>query len=472
MAYDFEKLLADEVKRGEALSAKIDQALAVRKTDAVAAPAVPTGAPYARKGVSALSSDGFSYLRLFGAICGHSEPEAAKHELNLCSRMKKALGNSAWSAERSTNYVAPFATSYLADSVVDKELIREAYQMVKAGGGGAVDYNELAYYAKKSGNAAYEQKAMSWIDQSLGGSMVGPPEFGELIDLARNESALLNAGAETIPLPPTGRINYPRQTTASTGGWLGENSNATPSTIGTGSMLLTAKKAMGVILFPNELLRFATVAAEQMTRKDLAISLNLTMDLALLEGGGGNNAPLGLINTPGIAAVTPTTVATDGNTMSPQDLYAFISAIEANNGKMTGFIMRPEYFWKFVQARAGVYNGSAVVANGQFTFNQFREMGQGFGKQIGGFPVTTTVQVSQTRVKGSGTNLTYALAGNWPDFLIAMFGGIEFREYKEGYTLGLADQTMIAAILSCDGGARHPGHFALADSLIMSSIGA
>jgi hypothetical protein len=55
--------------------------------------------------------------------------------------------------------------------------------------------------------------------------------------------------------------------------------------------------------------------------------LSLTLTFGPLQGGGSDNVPLGLLNTPNIATVTPTAA----NVLSPQDLYKFMAAIESNH---------------------------------------------------------------------------------------------------------------------------------------------
>lgn len=87
----------------------------------------------------------------------------------------------------------------------------------------------------------------------------------------------------------------------------------------------------------------------------------------------------------------------------------------------------------------------------------------------GGYPVVTTPQVANNRTKGGGNNLTYVAAGMWSDFLIAMFGSIEFAQATQGDTVFGSDQVAVRAILSHDGGARHPGAFAVADQLVVDA---
>jgi HK97 family phage major capsid protein len=216
---------------------------------------------------------------------------------------------------------------------------------------------------------------------------------------------------------------------------------------------------------PNELIRFASPATEALLRADMTKTLSLQLDYDCLFGEGSDNIIMGLVNVPNTATVTPTA----SNLMSPQDVYKFASAIEANNGEMQGFILRPELYYQFVQARAGVYNGSGVVANGQYVFDQFRTLGQAFPKQLGGYPAVTTPQVSITR--GSGTQTT-VFGGQWDDFLIAMFASIEFAEATQGDTAFANDQTVVRAILTADAAPRHPGVFAICDAVSNTSLGA
>lgn len=311
---------------------------------------------------------------------------------------------------------------------------------------------------------AYGQKAQSWLNETLGGAIVAPPEQGELIDLFRNKDALVNAGARTVPLPPQGRVQFPRQTQASTGYWVGENVEITESQVKTGTLTLSAKKVGCLIKTPNELIRYGGPAAEALFRLDMTKTLTLTMDKQLLDGAGSDTRPMGLLNTPGIATVTPTTVGNNGNTLAPQDVYDWISTVMANNAEFEGWIMRPEMFFALAKKRVG----GSTANDGPFAFSMFRQLGDKIEAALAGYRATLTPQVSNTRSKGSASNLTYIAGGMWSDFLLGFFGAIEFAATAQGDTSFANDQTWIRAILSCDGGARHPGAFAVADQLVVA----
>jgi hypothetical protein len=133
--------------------------------------------------------------------------------------------------------------------------------------------------------------------------------------------------------------------------------------------------------------------------------------------------------------------------------------------------MRPDLFYQFVQARVGLYNGSTVVDRGQFVYDMHRELSQGFDKILGGFKCVTSNNVPKNRVKGSGTTLTAVIGGDFPDYYVGVFGAVEFAQTDGGYQLLRADQAALRGIMITDGGCRHPGGFAVADSLL-TAVGA
>lgn len=262
-----------------------------------------------------------------------------------------------------------------------------------------------------------------------------------------------------VPLPPQGRLKYPRQTAASNTFWVGENAPISESIVGTGEVTLQAKKLAVLIKAPNELIRFASPAAEALLRDDMTKSLALGLDLAGLEGLGGDTRPLGIINRQNINRVNSSTQGANGDTLVGQDFYRLIAAVEESNAEFEGWIMRPKTLYKTYQLRA-----DAVTAGdhaGPFLFNLIREAQDDTPATIAGYPVTKSTQVSMTQQKGSGTNLTYILGGMWSDVLIGMFGAIEFAATTMGDTSFANDQTWVRGILSADIQVRHEAAFVL-----------
>jgi HK97 family phage major capsid protein len=462
------------------------------------------GVPTVRKGEDIMSSRGFSIIRLVKAIGStptSGDPwQNAKIEKDFNNTMRKAFGETLSSRVAMNSLVAPFGSELVPDTLADDQplgvnpnALRAEMKGLMAAGVKGADSGEIWDRFQKSYSheaavlkdhlvkTGFTGTPQSWLDLTLGGSLVGPPAFGELIDLFRNRDALTNAGATIIPLPPTGRIIFPRQTNATTATWLGENTQGPTTVLKTGELILSGKKLMALLALPNELIRFASPAAEALARMDLMKTLVLGFDFAALSGAGSDVSPLGISNTPSIWCTNPGTgqnsfsisgAATNGDTLNPQDLYAFPAQIEASNAVMEGFIMRPEEYWGLLGLRA-----DAAVAGdkaGLFMFSPFRNIGDKLDdRNINGFRVTTTPQVVNTDTKGSGSGLTQVFGGMWSDVLLAFFGGMEFAAATLGDVLGggfSSDQTVVRAILIGDSGVRHPGAFALANQLIIPTL--
>ncbi len=427
------------------------------------------GAPGAIIGESPNTSRGFSVMKMLGLITGGSMEETCKVERDLHDRMHKQLAGKDGYSYAGTHrpgekaFLAPLASHYLQDDLVDGNFRAEIKSLVNAGVEGA-DWDEMNWIRRKQLEGhGYNAKTLSWLNEQLGGALVAPPEMGEIIELLRNKEALTNAGARTVPLPANGRIQYPRQTSASLTYWLGENSPIPASDIGTGTVTMQAKKLAVLIKMPNELVRFASPAAEAMVRDDMTKSLSLGVDLAGLEGGGTDTRPRGLIRLPFINRITSSSPGANGDQVVANDVYRFIAAVEESNAVFKTFLMRPKTLYKYYQLRAdAVAQGDK---QGLFLFNLIREAGDGVGVNLGGHDVVTSTQVSAFRSKGSATNLTYIIGGDFTEALIGMFGAIEFAATTQGDTAFVNDQTWVRGIISTDFAVRHEQAFCWMDQL-------
>lgn len=439
-------------------------------------PATALGVPWgarARKGEDVMTSRGFSFMKALGVLTGAVRPEDASVEMGVHQKLHDSLDKHYLTGARGMpghvtggRFLAPLATAFLGDDYVDRNTRAEFKSLVCAGSDGA-DMDEMAWIRKKQLQAAgYGAKALSWLQELNGGALVAPPEMGELIELLRNKEALVNAGARVVPLPPQGRLKYPRQTSPSSTYWVGENANITESLIGTGEVTLQAKKLAVLIKAPNELIRFASPAAEALLRDDMTKSLALGLDLAGLEGLGGDTRPLGIINNQFINRVNSSSPGANGDALVGQDAYRMIAAVEESNAEFEGWVMRPKTLYRYYQLRAdAVAQGDSA---GPYLFNLIREAGDGVAAMLGGYPVTKSTQVSQNQTKGSASNLTYIVGGMWSDFLIGMFGAIEFAATTLGDNSFSSDQTWIRGILSADCAARHQAAFALMSNLVVT----
>lgn len=466
---------ADLAKKVDVLTKNFDSVMSkLDKMPALNQPNPQTvfGAPSVRVGEDPLTSRGFSFMKMLGLITGAVSESEAKVEMDIHDRLHNAFAPKA-SGEgysyggqhrpREKAFLAPLSTSFMGTDYVDRNFRKEMKSLVNAGVDG-YDQDEARWIrTKQLQSRGYNAKALSWLNELSGGAIVPPAEQGELIELLRNKEALVNAGARVVPLPPQGRLKYPRQTSPSTTYWVGESSPVTESTIGTGELTLQAKKLAVLIKAPNELIRFASPAAEALMRDDMTKSLALGLDLAGLEGAGTDNRPRGIIRTTGINTINSSAQGPNGDAIVGQDIYRLIAAVEESNAEFEGYIMRPKTLYKYYQLRAdAVAQGDKA---GPFLFNLIREATDSAPATLAGYPVVKSTQVSQVQSKGTATNLTYVIGGMWSDMLIGMFGAIEFAATTLGDTAFVNDQTWVRGILSADIGVRHAAAFAYMPNL-------
>ncbi len=431
--------------------------------------------PFIRKGESALTSRGYSYLKMFGVLAGKVQPEDSKVELDISKRLQDVYSRQGCHRDMNNSILMPMSSQLICTAHKEEALAREIGEVVRAGITGYDREETAALRLKHWGNTPEgRQKALSWISGD-GSDLVAPPMMGELIELLRNNEIFMQAGAKMLPMPPNGRVVWPRQTAAGTAYWVGTGVNGrelTASNPTTGDVTLTAKKLGVLTKIPNELFRFASVSIEQFIREDMARVIALKLDKTFLDSVGSEAEPKGLINYAGITAHTATTVGTDGNTFEPEDVGQMIGKVEEQNAVFNAFVMRPLMYTALSNRRADAV--AAGDRKGQYLFNMWREMQSQYVDptrlsvgQLNGYPVYKSTNVSQTRSKGSATNLTYILGGNFTDFLIAMSGTLEFQLSVQGDTPFVQDQTWFRGLLFADGAPRHEASFALSDTLVL-----
>src|SRR5690606_19451455 len=121
----------------------------------------------------------------------------------------------------------------------------------------------------------------------------------------------------------------------------------------------------------------------------------------------------GLINYSGIKTHTASTVATDGNTLEPEDLGMMISKVEEADHDVegSGWAMRPQLFWQIMNRRSDS-GESAGHGKGQRMCPMSRDdVTKGMPASLLGYPTARSTQISKARSKESGTDLTYLLGG-------------------------------------------------------------
>jgi HK97 family phage major capsid protein len=456
------------VKTLEEAVADRDKALATAQTEIADLKTKAANAPnYVVGGVVGgftRDSDGYSIAKATRYTNGMIGADGAKYEVEVSNKlaaMYKGLGWNWTEAPAARRLLVPFSTALMPrDTSENERTVLELRQKMIAGSD-KVDPDEVRWIQKRLGMVT---KDLGTVSETAGGVLVGFPTLGELIDLQRIEEAFAQAGATEIALPPNGRIQYPKLTNATTAYWVGEGATITESQPATGYLDLQAKKLAILTDLNNELVRFGSISAEAMVRSDMSKVAALKIDLAMLEGVGGTQIK-GLITYDSAASWTfgedkLLTHSVTANLLQVADAADMEAKLPDTAGEPTAWIMRRQLFAKLRNRRAS----AAITTDGQgpFLANITRNLADKLPLSWDGVKVVRTTQVSATR--GSGSN-TYAVLGNFKDWITGRFGALEFLSSMVGDTQMTNDQTRIRCIQHVDAGPRHASSFVFADDI-------
>lgn len=154
--------------------------------------------------------------------------------------------------------------------------------------------------------AAAEQRAMSGLSGAAGGFALPTVLSAEIIDLARSQTRVLEAGARIIPMGER-TLDVAKWVSDPDPGWRGEGEAIPESNATIGKLTLEAKTLAVYTKITRELLEDASEIEDQL-RLAFAAGFAKKLDIAALYGGGAKE-PVGLKAT---AAVTKTPLAANG----------------------------------------------------------------------------------------------------------------------------------------------------------------
>jgi HK97 family phage major capsid protein len=152
--------------------------------------------------------------------------------------------------------------------------------------------------------APAEARAMGTGTSVTGGLLVPTMLSARVIDLARNQARIFQAGALTVPME-TKDVNLAKITKDPVASWKAENQPATASDIELGQIALQSRTLVALVKASVELMEDAQNFSS-VVENALAAALALELDRAALRGGGagiGPIEPVGLRFTTGVNLV-------------------------------------------------------------------------------------------------------------------------------------------------------------------------
>lgn len=230
-------------------------------------------------------------------------------------------------------------------------------------------------------------------------------EPGSFIDLLRNRAMVIQLGATLLP-GLQGNVAFPKQTSAGSVSWVGENpgSDVDESNIQLDQVTLQPRSAMSTQAYSRQLLRQAVVNIDALVTMDLAKTMALEIDRVALHGSGTSNAPTGLYTTSGVNSVAM------GGAVTFSKIVQMETEIASGNADigMMAYLTTP-----------GVRGAAKTTQKFSGTDGQPIWTGD----EMNGYRAAASNQVSKTL--GVGMNEHGIVFGVWSELLIGEWGALE-----------------------------------------------
>ena len=284
-------------------------------------------------------------------------------------------------------------------------------------------------------NAEHE-RALSEGTLTAGGHLVPTPLSSRVIDLARNQTRVFQAGAITVPMTAQ-TLKLARLTGEGSPAWKAEDAAITAADMTFDSVTFTARTLVRLVTLSVELFEDADPSSEDVIARSFAAQLALELDRVALRGSGTAPEPRGVLNTSGI---TTTTHGANGANITNYDwLLDAAGAVLANNFDPNAHIVAPRTVTSLAKLKEATTN--AYLAPPALLLPRLPT------KQI---PINLTV--------GTSTDASEIYTGQWDQLMIGIRTSFSLQFLRERF---LADNLQYAflAYLRADVQLAQPAAF-------------
>ncbi len=291
---------------------------------------------------------------------------------------------------------------------------------------------------------ALEQRSLS---TSTGSGSIASILGSELIELLRNKMVLNRMGARVMTDMTGGTFSLPKQTGTTTAYWVAEGSAPSASNLTVGQVTWTPKTVGAFTDLTRKFMLQTNQAAESLARDDLTRLLAIEMDRAGVNGSGSGQTPLGILQDSSIPTIA---IGTNGGAPTwpvVTNLEKTVAQSNADFGKL-GYVTSNA-------GRSKLKNTPKIGTT--FPVFMWERDNQGEG-EINGYRALASEQVPSNLTKGSGSNLTALIYGNWDSATYAFWSGLDLL--LDPYTGSSAGTLRVVALQDCDIQFRYEASFA------------
>jgi HK97 family phage major capsid protein len=294
-----------------------------------------------------------------------------------------------------------------------------------------------------------QRRDLNVATASAGGNLVATNLLsGSFIDALRNAMVLSKLGIITLP-GLIGKIAIPKQTGSATAYWVTEGNAPTESQQAIGQVTMQMKTIGAFTDFTRDLLMQSSTAVEQLVQNDLAKVVGLGLQQAVINGSGASGQPSGIMTQ---------VTATAGGTNGIAPTWAHVVGLETNVSVANADVGTLGYLTNAKVRGKLKTTERAATTNGQFIW------GDAAASPLNGYQTAVTNQIPSNTAKGTGTNLSTLIYGNFADVVLGLWGSLDLT--VDPYTFSTTGGVRVVALQSADVALRNVESFAYMSDLI------
>lgn len=225
------------------------------------------------------------------------------------------------------------------------------------------------------------------------------------IELLRNMQVVRALGA-TVLSGLRGDVTIPKQTGAGTAAWVAEGAAPAEGALTTGQIALAPKTLTGFQEYSRKLLLQSDPSIDALVRSDLAQVIAIEFDRAAINGSGTGAEPEGILNTSGIGIAA---LGTDGAVPT----WDAVVELETDVAVANALMNRLAYLGN-AKVRGKLKTTPKVANQPIYLMSE--------GGEVNGYNSMFSQQVPDNLTKGTGTDLSALIFGNWADLILAEWG--------------------------------------------------
>ena len=284
-----------------------------------------------------------------------------------------------------------------------------------------------------------------------GSNLIQTTVSPNLIDRLRERVLVRQMGA-TVLGGLVGNLSIPRLKASASATWFAENTAITVADPQTDAISLSPKHCGGIVSVSRNMIQQPSLDVTRMVENDLMKLLAVALDQAAITGGG-TNAPSGLLAAGSGITIVPG--GTNGAAPTWANVVNLIGSVDQSNALdgSLGFMTNARAVKAMRQtAKTATDTASNFIMSDAAT--------------LAGYALGSTQNVPATLAKGSGTNLSALLFGDWSQLILGFWSELDILVNPYDSTGYAAGNVLVRAAMTATVAIKQPLAFAAITDLV------